>query len=75
MASGRPPGESAHETRLRRGGSFRTLPIVRGIMADPAVLALAAYPVNQGSEANRSLLCIHAPDIPAVFQHAADWFA
>jgi hypothetical protein len=35
--------------------------------------------VNQGSEANRTLfrklLRIHAPDIPPVFQHAADWFA
>lgn len=48
---------------------------------DPRIFAqaLAAYPINQGSEANRTLfrklLRVHAPDIPPVFQHAADWFA
>lgn len=48
---------------------------------DPRIFAqaLAAYPVNQGSEANRSLfrslLRIHALDIAPVFQRAVDWFA
>jgi 6-phospho-beta-glucosidase len=46
---------------------------------DPRIFAqaLAAFPVYQGSEANRTLckklLKIHAAEIPAVFQKAAQW--
>lgn len=48
---------------------------------DPKIFAqaLAAYPVNQGTESNRTLfrklLKIHAGEIPAVFQQASEWFS
>ena len=48
---------------------------------DPQIFAqaLAAFPINQGSAANRSLfrklLKIHAAEIPAVFQKAEHWLA
>ena len=58
------------------GGSFRTLPIVRGVLLNPKVLdggEIRLVDFNLPRVETVGRLTIHADEMPAVFQNARDY--